>query len=503
MNHRLLATTASAAALLAALPAFGADDDALARMQSQIDALKNANAQQAKEIQELRESNGETWLTEKRAEQIRGVVQDVLSDSSTRASLQGDGATAGYDKNFFIASPDGNFRLNIEGQLQVRYAYNYMPSAALAGANADRSQVQNEYGFELRRVKLNFFGHVFDPSWTYRMQLAYERDGQLSGTPLSFEDVFIQKAFEGGFYVRFGQWKNAFNYEEFASSRTQQFAERSLVNQYYSTKFVQGVMLGWESEALRLYGSYNDGGGNRNMQVIQTGTGNPTEWAFTGRAEYKLAGAWGAFKDMQGWRGSDFGAMLGLAANWQRSGGDAPTNKATVGNGNIPNTTGTGTVETQFTNLTYTADLNLRGDGWSAWAAFLGNYLYGGGAAVNARGVNDSLSYGVVVQGGYFLTDALELVARYEGLWVVSDNTNTAQANALIDQSLNILTIGANYYFAKNAVKLTLDAGYAFNPVRFSNGLFGESISGADWRASQTGNGSGEVVIRAQMQLLF
>ena len=36
-----------------------------------------------------------------------------------------------------------------------------------------------------------------------------------------------------------------FNYEEMNSSRTQQFAERSLLNSYYSTKFVQGVLLGW------------------------------------------------------------------------------------------------------------------------------------------------------------------------------------------------------------------------------------------------------------------
>jgi len=235
---RFTGPAAGLAALIAVLPAFAADDDAMQRMQQQLDALKQSNEAQSKEIQELKAQNGEAWLTEQRANQIRGIVGDVLADSATRSSLQGDGATAGYDKNFFIASADGNFRLNIEGQLQARFAYNNMPNSALAGAAANRKQVANEYGFELRRVKLNFFGNVFDPSWTYRMQLAYERDGQLSGTPLSFEDVFIQKALDNGFYVRFGQWKNVFNYEENASSRSQQFVERSAVNQYYSTKFV-------------------------------------------------------------------------------------------------------------------------------------------------------------------------------------------------------------------------------------------------------------------------
>jgi hypothetical protein len=39
--------------------------------------------------------------------------------------------------------------------------------------------------------------------------------------------------------------------------------------------------------------------------------------------------------------------------------------------------------------------------------------------------------------------------------------------------------------------------------VQFSNGLYGEPIAGANWRSTRTGQGVGEVVIRAQMQLLF
>jgi hypothetical protein len=63
--------------------------------------------------------------------------------------------------------------------------------------------------------------------------------------------------------------------------------------------------------------------------------------------------------------------------------------------------------------------------------------------------------------------------------------------------------VGANWYFNKNQLKFTLDAGYSFNPVLFNTGLFGEAIGGANWRPSQTGDGGGEVVIRAQTQLLF
>jgi hypothetical protein len=494
-------------------------------MQRQLDQLARENREQAEEIKLLRQENGEEWLTEQRAEQVRGIVRDVLADSNERASFRTDGATSGYDRNFFIASPDGNFRLNLEGQIQVRYSYSNVPTDSLSATPMhppapaivprEDDQLINEYGWEIRRMQLNFFGIVIDPSVTYRVQLQYQRDYVVSGPPLRFADVYIQKALGDGWYTRVGQWKNFFNYEEITSSRTQQFAERSLVNEYFNTKFVQGVLLGWESKKLRIYASYNDGGANRDIGILQA-SGNLTEWAFTGRAEWAMAGERGQFRDMQGWRGSPFAAMLGVAVNWQRAGGNPPEGRQAPGNGTIvPSVTRanstTGAVTTtraiadEMTLLTWTTDLNLRGDGWSAWAAFLGNYVYDGGSVASDEGVEGALSLGAVVQGGYFLTDSVELIARYEGLWVTSDfnGGGSYQANPFNAQTLNILTVGANWYLEKNRLKITLDGGYAFNPLLFANGLFGEGTAGANWRPSQTGEGTGEFVLRAQMQLLF
>jgi FtsZ-binding cell division protein ZapB len=512
------------------VPALDADSvrqalERLDRMQSEIDGLRSQNAEQAREIQDLKAQAGEQWLSEQRAEQVRGTVRDVLADSSTRASLVAGGPTAGYDRNFFVASADGNFRLNLEGQIQVRYAYSHLPTAALSTqalrppaasgvVPADESQIANEYGFEIRRMQLNFFGNVFDPSLTYRVQVQYQRDAANSGQPIRFADVWMQKALGDGFYFRAGQWKNFFNYEEITSSRTQQFVERSLVNEYFNTKFVQGILLGWESDVVRLYASYNDGGANRDVGVLQS-TGNLTEWAFTGRAEWKFLGAWGQFRDMQGFRGTPFAAVWGAAVNWQRAAGDPPSLRQSPGNGTIipgetqaDRVTGVNVtsraVSEQMTLLTWTTDLNLRGDGWSAWAAYSGNATFAGGRVGRQQGVDGALSQGVVVQGGVFVSNELELMARYEGLWVSSEFDPASYApNPFNPQTLNIVTVGGNWYFNKNAVKFTLDAGYAFNPVRFQKGLFGEAINGANWRASQTGQGAGEVVIRAQTQLLF
>ena len=270
------------------------------------------------------------------------------------------------------------------------------------------------------------------------------------------------------------------------------------MNGYFSQDFIQGVMLGWEGSKVRASLSYNDGGGMKNVAVLQS-TGNPTQWAASARTDWLLAGAWGQMKDMQGWVGSPFAAMIGAGLNWQRAGGVPPASRQSPGTGLLA----TGTFA-QNALLSYTIDGNLRGDGWSAWAAFLGNWTTATGANGAALGLSNVLSYGVVVQGGFFVTNELELAARYEGLWVASGNrTFGAVTGSLLDQTLNIVTLGANWYLDKNDLKISVDGGWAFEPVLFSNGLYGDNISGTDWRASQTGVGTGEWVLRAQLQLLF
>ena len=483
-------------------PGRGGSDELVDRfqaMQRELDALLQKSRMQDERIRQLEAETGERWLTEQRAEQVRGIVRDVLADSERRASFRTDGVTSGHDQNFFIASPDGNFRLNLEGQIQVRYAYSSAPAESLPSGTEPDS-----YGFEIRRMQLNFFGNVFDPSVTYRVQLQYQRDASVGAPPLRWADVWMQKALGEGFYVRAGQWKNFFNYEENTSSRTQQMVERSLVNDYFNTKFVQGLLLGWESSHVRTYFSYNDGGANRDVGGIGR-FGNLTDWAFTGRLEWMPAGEWGQFRDMQGWIGSPFGAMFGVAVNWQRAGGSPPPERQAVGNGTIiPSSNPATAVADVMTLLTWTADANLRGNGWSLWGAFLGNTIYSGGDTARQLGVNGALSLGAVVQGGVFLIPELELVARWEGLWVQSGfDPATYAPSALNSQTMNIVTVGMNWYFNKNALKFALDGGYAFNPVLFQNGLFGENIGGADWRSSATGVGAGEVVVRGQLQLLF
>ena len=497
MNQTLfLALVAGAVVLTASASAdetTGTSQQGMAEIEQLKQQMAAMETRHDAEIAALRNENGDKWLTQQRADEIREVVKDVLADSETRSSLQGDGATAGWNKGFFLASPDGNFKLLINGQIQARFAYNYQPTSSRNPATTNQSQ-SNEYGTELRRVKLGFAGNIIDPSWTYLIKMAFNQNALVVGGDQTttdgavLEDAFIRKELGNVFAIKSGQWKSNYNYEESTSSSAQQFAERSVINQYFSTKFIQGIELQYEAANWKATVNYNDGGGNRNVGVVSTASAgdNNVEWATAGRVDLKLAGEWKQFKEMMSFRGSDDGMQIGVAYNWQRGGGTNATNPAFIGN-------------SDGMNFSYTADFNGRFNGASFFAAFLGNSFYSRPGSAEAVG-----SYGAVVQGGYFLNDDVELIGRWEWLDVKGGTTsNNTVASAINAQHFSIYTVGANYYISKNAVKLTADAGYVSGAILFANGLYQQSINGADYRTDQTSDATGQVVARIQLQLLF
>ncbi|MDA0214295.1 MAG: porin [Planctomycetota bacterium] len=500
-------TVASAVALSTVFTfgAYGIDDEAdllkkainkIEQLESKISTIETRHDA---EIAAIRNENGDKWLTQQRAQEIRELVNDVLADSETRSSLQSAPLTAGWNKGFFISSADGNFTLEVSGEIQARFAFNNQPSANRVPSNDSESA---EYGFEMRRVKIGFDGNILDPSWTYKIRLGWNQNFPITQTSTNFqntlnnpvlEQAFIRKDFGNGFAVKTGQWKSNFNYEESVSSTDQQLVERTLVNQYFNTKWIQGVELEYQTEHLRANVNYNDGGGNRNLGVASLGneSGNNVEWATAGRVALKLAGEWKQFREVMSFRGSDDGMQIAAAYNWQRGGSNNVFHGDFVGN-------------SDGVNLSYTADFNARFSGVSFFAAFLGNTFYSrpdGAAPVN--------SYGAVVQGGYFVSEDVELAARWEWLNVSGGTTDIATgptpgtASAINAQHFSIYTVGANYYISKNAIKLNGDVGYVVGGILFQNGLYNQFISGADYRSDQTSDSTGQVVLRIQLQLVF
>ncbi|MHC4430171.1 MAG: coiled-coil domain-containing protein, partial [Planctomycetota bacterium] len=174
------------------------------QMQADIAALQE-------EVARLRAENGEDWLTEQRASEIRAMVHDVLADADTRASTL-QGMTAGWDDGFFLASADGNFRLNLHGQMQVRYVFNH--------ADGSTSGDSTRHGFENTRTKMWIDGNVVDPTWVYKVEVNFNEDG---GGGFVLEDAYIAKVFDdSGWMVVAGQFKVPMLREEGVYSAYQQ-----------------------------------------------------------------------------------------------------------------------------------------------------------------------------------------------------------------------------------------------------------------------------------------
>lgn len=513
-------------------------------------------AELRKEVAQLKASQGEQWLTEERAKEIRSIVQDVLADADTRASLQSSGATAGYDNGFFIASPDGNFKLVVNGELQIRWAMSRLSGRSMGqldpgtyqppqfGAQAtfpgglenkgyqgfygqgnNNGIERTAYGFGVPRAKLEFSGHVVDPSWQYRIVGAFEQQnsqvpyfpttvpaaglagagGSISpalpgsfgagafpssggngslGSNFGLEDAWINKVLDPNWSIKVGQFKSPLLREELVSSKYQLAVERSLVNQFFSTEFTQGIQLTFQNDCFRVMASYNDGGNNANTaSTIGNSSlgGNWTEWAFTGRAEWKAFGTWDQFNDFSSPNGTSSGLLIGVAANWQKGGADfgTPTvDSWTAGGGNLAGAPLQPVGNLQYpnnlpqngnddvTNLTYTADASWELGGLSLYAAYVGNIAYGipagwaanpsggftgangntpnnvsnvpaafGGGTSNTfipgygYGNSPIFSHGVVLQAGWFIVDDFEIFGRYEYYTTVMNDQNGYAGN--------------------------------------------------------------------------
>ena len=508
--------------------ALRAELDLLHKSLEQVQVENQANKQALtinnQELSELKSQNGDKWLTQERANQIRGVVQDVMSDAQSRASLQTAGATSGYDKGFFIASPDGNFKLMIGGQMQVRYALSRLSSRSLNDWNAPSTgkNIQIEraaYGFELRRMKVEFSGHVIDPSWTFKVttvyvnQTATQNSAGVGGiTPIAgLEETWINKDLGGGLGVRVGQFKSPFNREELVTSRHQLCVERSLVNMLFTTKLTQGIMLTARGENFSAAFSFNDGGNDGNTSTVDGNTNisyGYTQYAMTGRAQYLAFGNWKQFDTLTSARGDAQGLLFGSAFNWQR-GGVSNNTTPTNGNGDVA-------------MFSWTADAN-----WMLGGANIFGAIYGNTATSAADGgipltnVGSSVfTYGSTLQAGYYVSDDVEMFGRFEWYDTLSNGSNgqayvapgavvpavgiaSIPSNPFFAQHNTIYTTGLNWYLGGKSLKVTTDCGYSVNGVMFTNGFYGQPISNANYRQDSGVNNGGQWVFRCQLQLLF
>ena len=416
-------------------------------------------------LSELEAGESDEWLTRQRAEAIRHVVQDVLADADTRASLLAQGLTAGYDDGFVIASSDGNWLLRTNLLMQPRWVLSEQ-----SGSPTDDSR----WGFEVARTKFILSGTVIQPDWFYKVEIEVgavnTAPTDLAGLPVGEVRTGLLDAYAGydfgqGWKFWIGTFKTPLLREELVASQYQLAVERSVVNYVYTGGRTDGIVAEYRNAEFGFVGSYNNGindgvyGGG-----VMTGGTDPitaatTDLAFTFRGEWLMDGDWVDVSEFTSLRGRETAMMLGGAVHYQIADDDA---------------TGVSDLDLLLLTLDFSGEFS----GASIFASF----IY---AHADASPGTDADALAIVLQGGYYFADTWEAFGRYE--WSDTDT--------LAPDDISILTIGFNKYLAEHNAKWTTDFGIGFDPVPF-----GVPVTG--WRADSPTNDH-QVVVRSQLQILF
>lgn len=417
-----------------------------------IDELRQMVVELQGEVAELKNQDGKTLGVE-REDQIRGLIHDVLADADARSSLQGDGVRAGYESGAFLQSSDGNWKLKINGQIQARWLYN------------DADGEDSQHGFEQRRTKVKFSGHVIDPSWAYKIVTTWSRGGGSTT-----EDAWAGKKFDDGSWFKFGQFKGNFLRESIVSSGKQLTVERSMLDNAFTYGWTQGLEYGWKNNDTKLVVQYTDGPGEDNTAALTA----PTN-AWTARAEFRFGEAdWKDFDFLTSKTGAKQGWLIGIAyENYDNDGGTHE-----YGNANANESHG------------WTVDVSYRADGWNVF-----------GYVVDTTGKNEANdnkvdSSGWLLQGGFLFNDNVELFAQYQ-----EGEVNGAAMD------MDALRIGFNYWpqAGSNNIKWTTDLAWAGKTL--TDGGAGTASadwvsSGTGWRADNVGE-KDQTLLRTQLQILF
>lgn len=441
-------------------------------------------------------------------DEIRAVVAEMLADAEGRSSMLQSGSSGHDGKNFFISSSDGQFTLKVKGQIQFRYIMNFGEDEDDPGSTRPDDF---ESGFQARRTKVYFEGTAFE-NFDYSVNGAFDRDGG----DFTLEDAWVRYNFDGGWSLRWGQFKLPFMREELVSGSKQLAADRSLTNEIFNQDRSQGIELRYQAEQFGINLAFSDGFRSANTEFDDTPvvvltdldgdgvsdvnsgggfgfsnqSGTESDFAFTARAEWLANGTWDQFSDFTSMPGSDFGLLIGGAAHWE-----------TVDEGDVIDSTGVVSAEGDSDYLAWTLDISLEGDGWNAFAAYNGSNadievsdIAGVGEDID--GDTDPTDHGFVVQGGFFFPDTdWELFARYDLTLFDDDERPIGEDD---DDSFSSLTAGVNYYMHGHAAKFTGDVVYFID----------DSIpSGFDDRNDGIGRVGGgdndEFAVRLQFQLLF
>ncbi len=351
--------------------------------------------------------------------------------------------TVGIEKNRpFLQTPDGRFRVELGGRLQPRYTYQARDPNRSDPEGHDRT-----FG-ELERARLRLEGHLVDPRFFFRLEL----DGHTDEGEVALTDAYLQYRHEQpnrGYEARVGagQWKPFFGRQEKQSASYQLLVDRSLANEYFNIDRNIGLWVEGRKEFSP------EGAMNALGYEFAVTNGIDSKNKPAGDDEYDNIPALVAHIDLD---------VLGNLGRDALSAGDLKRRETpglTLGASFVSDqNNGSGGVDPDF--LEYKVyqmswdfvfkyrGFNLNGEYFGRWLDFESADVAGG----EGGGEGEALyTHGGYLEGGYMLTDRLQVVGRGSAVW---NREGPVHGSALEAGG------GLNYFLSGHNLKFSLDALY-------------------------------------------
>jgi len=357
-----------------------------------------------------------------------------------------DRATILNFKGIQYTSKDSLFYTNFRFRMQNRLKFNNV-----------LDEVDNgQFEARIRRLRMRMDGYIYTPRISYSVQLAFTRGDQDfddTGVPNIVRDAVIFYNFSDDFYISFGQNKLPGNRQRVNSSGALQFAERSLVNSYFTIDRDFGL-------------SFNLSKKLGHMPInakaaISTGEGRPVNTtddglAYTGRLEFLPLGDFTNDNDYsEGDLEREEKPRLSIGVGYSY-------NDRTIREGGQIGKF----VQNPFTLTTTFADAIFKYQGF----AYQAEYMQRGvddPMNMTDEGEDSELTYtykgwGLNQQMSYLLNHGYEIAGRYTFIEPHRDIRT-------YESQIDVLELGLTKYLKAHRLKFQLNANYMVKDGYFNN----------------------------------
>lgn len=472
------------------------------------------------------------------AERLQQEIKQLRSEMDALKSVQREGAggdepikTQLKKSVFSWATEDGKFSFEMNFRTQFRVTYNDERAADAEGpsdANSgNASNGRDFWNFRVRRVKLSFKGNIFEKEFKYSATLTFAAGGDEIVEAVQFTWARWKE-----FNVNVGQAKLVGQgWEELTSSGSQQFIDRSAVNEMFNQDYGKGLWFSgviggdtpWVKYAIGVFNGRLKGNGDfRNADTLRisdsfTPSTVDAELMPALRVETHPLGE--VKQDMVDMRSREDSKKvlfsIGAAFNWfisRMSNGDLRPNTASAGSGRFD--TGHDTVHLvldghlRWYGLSVNVEFHHRHTEFHNFGQKEGNRI-----TANRNRPGDLTDNGFSFMVGFFILPKQFDVAVRWGMVDGDEHWRNGSTNKFAGLIPDVQEFGLalGYYLAGHSLKIQADfTYYTFQLVDFianapNNVINGKSFD--DRSASSFANDNADYLnvwqFRVQIQWIF